>query len=347
MADHRFAPAVASHDGELRGTSSKVSSEVFKSAQGQGGKRRFGPVLLGNTGTRLAQCKDAKPWNSSKPIARADKDTKSKGMEARSGTDSSSKSWRSLSPMKVPLPSSFRVPSSESWRSLSPMDVPLPSSFDQDFFDGLDTVDHLEARWPEPAWGGMVWVRSCQSTVPIPMVQAAFPSASESYADMGDWCAGPARGQIVERLPEALCTGNQKQQQWQRHERRQPCQAGSRKKQTLTCKFVFTGFDLNRDAAFELVPRLIGRGGCNTRMISQACHGKVHLRGRGSRPNGPQATGDMDEPLHLTFSSPDPENFQEGLKLVDSILAETRQHFVRYCHKQGIHPTPQLYTRVC
>ena len=39
------------------------------------------------------------------------------------------------------------------------------------------------------------------------------------------------------------------------------------------CKFVFNGFDAKNHADFELVPRLIGRKGCNLRPISQSCRG--------------------------------------------------------------------------
>lgn len=235
------------------------------------------------------------------------------------------------------------------------MKVPLPTSFGHDFFEHLKGVNDLRASWsPEPTLGDAAWVRSCQGTVAIPVVQAAFSKASVGYAALGDWCAGPAQGQNAEVLVEPWCSGDKEQQPLQQSrpiERRQLRQAGDRNKHLITCKFIFTGFDLDRDATFELVPRLIGRGGCNTRMISQACHGKVHVRGRGSRPNegqaGRTATGEADEPLHLAFSSSDPEQFEEGLRLVESLLEETCGHFTRYCHKRGIKPVPQLYTRVC
>eukprot|EP00931_Biecheleriopsis_adriatica_P058673 TRINITY_DN3498_c0_g1_i6.p1 TRINITY_DN3498_c0_g1~~TRINITY_DN3498_c0_g1_i6.p1 ORF type:complete len:359 (+),score=65.80 TRINITY_DN3498_c0_g1_i6:110-1078(+) len=56
-----------------------------------------------------------------------------------------------------------------------------------------------------------------------------------------------------------------------------PSSRGQHAKKTFTCRYVFTGYDVDRFADFELVPRLIGRGGSNMRPIAKACGGKVRI----------------------------------------------------------------------
>jgi len=124
---------------------------------------------------------------------------------------------------------------------------------------------------------------------------------------------------------------------------------GSRDRR-FTCKFVFGGFDLERDADFELVPRLIGRGGANMRDIAKACDGKVRIRGRGSghreQQKGRSSLEEADVPLQIALSCRDKDSFEEGRKRLLSLLQFISMHFERYCRRKGVDPAPALFSVV-
>lgn len=112
-------------------------------------------------------------------------------------------------------------------------------------------------------------------------------------------------------------------------------------------KFVFNGFDASNHADFELVPRLIGRKGCNLRPISQSCRGKIRVTGwDGSQPMGKfQTTGkpNVDSPVEVTLSCHDQDSLDEGIRQINVLLEDLSNHFSRYCYKRGISPVPELY----
>eukprot|EP00933_Yihiella_yeosuensis_P006647 TRINITY_DN11137_c0_g1_i5.p1 TRINITY_DN11137_c0_g1~~TRINITY_DN11137_c0_g1_i5.p1 ORF type:complete len:511 (-),score=141.25 TRINITY_DN11137_c0_g1_i5:344-1876(-) len=116
----------------------------------------------------------------------------------------------------------------------------------------------------------------------------------------------------------------------------------------FTCKFVFTGFDPERDGDFELVPRLIGRRGCNMQAVSAACGGKVRIRGRGSghREHLKDGRGlaEADVPLQISLKCMDHQKLEVGMNQLKEFLDGISAHFDRYCRKQGTRPTPELYT---
>merc|ERR1712136_283880 len=97
----------------------------------------------------------------------------------------------------------------------------------------------------------------------------------------------------------------------------------------FTCKFVFAGFDLEEDADFELVPRLIGRGGAHMRAVAEACQGKVRIRGRGSgymeQQKGGRPPAEAGVPLQ-------------------TVLQNLSLHFDRYRKMRGAEPPLALYS---
>ncbi|CAK0821896.1 unnamed protein product [Prorocentrum cordatum] len=102
---------------------------------------------------------------------------------------------------------------------------------------------------------------------------------------------------------------------------------GGAREKRYTTDFVFVGFDRDSHADFELVPRLIGRGGCNVRAIAAACEGKVRVRGRGSghreeaREGGPPAEADV--PLQIALSCRDSCAFEAGKELLLELLGSS------------------------
>eukprot|EP00933_Yihiella_yeosuensis_P006648 TRINITY_DN11137_c0_g1_i6.p1 TRINITY_DN11137_c0_g1~~TRINITY_DN11137_c0_g1_i6.p1 ORF type:complete len:503 (-),score=134.00 TRINITY_DN11137_c0_g1_i6:298-1806(-) len=117
---------------------------------------------------------------------------------------------------------------------------------------------------------------------------------------------------------------------------------------SFTCKVVFTGFDPERDGDFELVPRLIGRRGCNMQAVSAACGGKVRIRGRGSGQREHLKSGrslaEADVPLQISLKCMDHQKLEVGMNQLKAFLDGISSHFDRYCRKQGTRPTPELYT---
>lgn len=115
-----------------------------------------------------------------------------------------------------------------------------------------------------------------------------------------------------------------------------------------TCKFIFSGFDVEEHADFELVPRLIGRGGSHMREIAAACNGKVRIRGRGSGHKelrkGTRPALEADVPLQIALSCRDRCSFEEGKTRLEQFLKGMSVHFERYCKRKCIDPIPELYT---
>lgn len=110
----------------------------------------------------------------------------------------------------------------------------------------------------------------------------------------------------------------------------------------FTCKFIFVGIQADRDASFEIVPRLIGRGGCNMRTISEACGGKVRIRGRGSGhrecSHNRRRSAEADVPLQIALSCRDQPSLDQGRELLTHLLAGISEHFARYCRSRGLEP---------
>jgi len=125
---------------------------------------------------------------------------------------------------------------------------------------------------------------------------------------------------------------------------------GGGRDRRFTCKFSFGGFNVDRDADFELVPRLIGRGGVNMRNIARACDGKVRIRGRGSghqeQQKGSRVLVEADVPLQIALSCKDSACYEEGRRQVFALLDFIAIHFERYCRKKGVLPVPPLFSVV-
>jgi len=133
------------------------------------------------------------------------------------------------------------------------------------------------------------------------------------------------------------------------------CLPEAKQGKRLTCKFIFSNIDLARDADFELVPRLIGRGGNHMRAIADACNGKVRIRGRGSGFQEPRRGGkkgrksDLAEagvPLQIALSCLDSEGFEEGKERITLLLQALSSHFERYCRKKNVDPPVPFFTIV-
>lgn len=88
---------------------------------------------------------------------------------------------------------------------------------------------------------------------------------------------------------------------------------------------------------FDLVPMIIGRGGCNVRGISDPTNTKIRLRGQGSGhmelPSGKEAPA----PLMVVVSS-DGDNdtgFREGVRLTIEMLHVVEKRYRQHCEKNG------------
>ncbi|CAE7366061.1 Zc3h3 [Symbiodinium natans] len=129
----------------------------------------------------------------------------------------------------------------------------------------------------------------------------------------------------------------------------QAAQAHARKDRRgrATCKFVFEGYR-DEHKNFDLVPRVIGRGGCNMRAIAtENC--KLRIRGRASAHlektrNG--AAREADLPLHIALSCSDEAELEVAKEKLDTLLQGISVHFYRFCRKMGHAEPAQLYRLV-
>ena len=99
----------------------------------------------------------------------------------------------------------------------------------------------------------------------------------------------------------------------------------------------FMGYDPDLHKEFELVPRVIGRGGCNMTPI-WTTGAKARVRGRGSGQDDSD-----DAMLQLAISCPSKEVMEMAYARVTELIDPIAQHFHRFCRKQKI-GCPKLYT---
>jgi len=112
-----------------------------------------------------------------------------------------------------------------------------------------------------------------------------------------------------------------------------------------TCKFSFVGYNCEKHKDFDLVPRLIGREGCNMRAIAtDDC--KVRIRGRASAHFDVLRNGvarEADTPLQIALSCSNEKELEVAKQKVETLLSNISVHFYRCCRKMGWTPPAQLY----
>jgi len=118
-----------------------------------------------------------------------------------------------------------------------------------------------------------------------------------------------------------------------------------KKASDFTFTVVFTGYDHEKHAEFELVPRLIGKRGCNMLPI-QNIGAAARVCGRGSGyKEGHTSDGQTvarDETLQLAVACRTSEMHEAALRLVQPLLNDLSHHFRRFCRKKGLE-CPDLY----
>lgn len=115
--------------------------------------------------------------------------------------------------------------------------------------------------------------------------------------------------------------------------RRQRVQRRSKHKFTV----YFEGFDPELHRDFELVPRLIGRQGCNMKPIYNT-GAMAEVRGGTDLP----AARDGHDMLQLAVSCSTLEVQEAALRAVTEVLQNLAHHFKRFCSKKQI-PCPELF----
>lgn len=93
---------------------------------------------------------------------------------------------------------------------------------------------------------------------------------------------------------------------------------------------------------FDLVPRLIGRGGQNMRKIAEATNAKIRIRGRGSGHlevdggNGKKQEAPTPLMVAVTTDKGDEAGFRAAIELIIKELHATEQRYRSYIKKQQI-----------
>lgn len=113
----------------------------------------------------------------------------------------------------------------------------------------------------------------------------------------------------------------------------------------FTFTVVFTGYDHEKHAEFELVPRLIGKRGCNMLPIQNiGAAARVCGRGSGYKEvhTADGQTIEKDETLQLAVACRTSDMHDAALRLVQPLLNDLSHHFRRFCRKKGLE-CPDLY----
>ncbi|CAE7564332.1 unnamed protein product [Symbiodinium natans] len=111
---------------------------------------------------------------------------------------------------------------------------------------------------------------------------------------------------------------------------------------------VFSGYDHDKHADFELVPRVIGKGGCNMLPFPRM-GASARVCGQGSglceieeHPGHGDNQVDKNETLQLVVCCSTQDVMDEAMQWAQNFLGELRTHFRRFCRKKGF-PCPELY----
>ena len=96
-----------------------------------------------------------------------------------------------------------------------------------------------------------------------------------------------------------------------------------------------------RHVEFDLVPRLIGHGGHNTKNIYLLTGAKIRVRGRGSRHKEVDGIKEAPVPLMVavTSDSTDADKFCKAVRLMTDKLEEANDVFARFARKKNLHPS--------
>lgn len=94
---------------------------------------------------------------------------------------------------------------------------------------------------------------------------------------------------------------------------------------------------------FDLVPRMIGRGGCNMRKIAEQTGAKVRIRGRGSGHLEIDGKAEAPTPLMVavTTDHEDPEGFRAAISMIMKELKTVEGRYRAFIQKQNcVHEGP-------
>lgn len=88
---------------------------------------------------------------------------------------------------------------------------------------------------------------------------------------------------------------------------------------------------------FELVPMMIGRGGCNMRKIFEATGAKIRIRGRGSGHFEIDGKREAPTPLMVAVTTDklDHGSFKAAIEMTLVELRAVEQRFLTFCEKQN------------
>jgi hypothetical protein len=96
-----------------------------------------------------------------------------------------------------------------------------------------------------------------------------------------------------------------------------------------------------RHVEFDLVPRLIGYGGKNTKNISLLTGAKIRVRGRGSGHKEVDGIKEAPVPLMVAVTSDgtDADKFCKAVRLITYKLQEANDVFTLFAREQNLHPS--------
>lgn len=96
---------------------------------------------------------------------------------------------------------------------------------------------------------------------------------------------------------------------------------------------------------FDLVPRLIGRKGCNMRRIAEQTSAKVRIRGQGSGHLEIDGKYEAPTPLMIavTTDHADPQMFKQAMQMTLKVLKAVEGCYHAFCTRNGIEHSGPCY----
>eukprot|EP00931_Biecheleriopsis_adriatica_P053804 TRINITY_DN31587_c0_g1_i1.p1 TRINITY_DN31587_c0_g1~~TRINITY_DN31587_c0_g1_i1.p1 ORF type:complete len:600 (+),score=146.11 TRINITY_DN31587_c0_g1_i1:220-2019(+) len=97
---------------------------------------------------------------------------------------------------------------------------------------------------------------------------------------------------------------------------------------------------------FDLVPRFIGRGGCNTRKIAEATGAKVRIRGQGSGHKEVEGKHEAPTPLMVAVTTDEAEAamFKKAVDMTVKVLKTVEGRYLAFCQQKKLEHSGPCYS---
>lgn len=233
-------------------------------------------------------------------------------------------------PRRVSLANALAEASAEG--SAAPVPVSLLQALegDEELSAEQQVAQAATATWSQP---------SCSSPWPTlepwAWCQPAVPGWPWDFSVPGQMPLSPVTAETLPDLAPQLGSPMPEQGGLAAEPGSKPHRSGATQQRGARRRRLWAHFYLHMQApGFDLVPRMIGRGGCKMRQIADSTGAKIRIRGCGSGYYEVGGRSEAPTPLMVAVTTDydDPQGFKAAVELTLRELRVVEGRFWAYCH---------------